>query len=107
MAPPEPDGDTEIGGPLPPHVAYLKRLVTVLAVVMIAGVLVLIGAVVIRLNATPLPLPERITLPDGTTAEAVTFGSDWIGVVTQDDRILIFDRISGDLRQTLTIDPPS
>ena len=103
MAAPEPDDD----GPLPPHVAYLKRLVTVLAVVMVAGVLVLIGAVVIRLNASPLPLPDSLTLPDGTTATAVTFGPDWIGVVTGDDRFLVYDRATGNLRQTLRIDPPS
>ena len=78
---------------------------TVLAVVMVAGVLVLIGAVVIRLNASPLPLPDSLTLPDGSTASAVTFGPDWIAVVTEGDSILIFDRATGDLRQMVDIDP--
>ena len=84
--------------------AYLKRLVTVLAVVMVAGVLVLIGAVVIRLNASPLPLPDGIALPEGVEATAVTFGSDFVAVVTADDLILIYDRATGALRQTLSID---
>ena len=84
--------------------AYLKRLVTVMAVVMTAGVIILITLLVIRLNADPLPLPDRITLPDGAQARSYSEGSDWLGVVTTDDRILIFDRASGALRQTITVD---
>jgi len=91
---------------LPPLVIYLKRLVTALAVVMIAGFLVLITLLVIRLNADPLPLPERITLPEGVQAYAFTQGVDWFGVVTNDDRILIYDRATGALRQTMRIEAP-
>lgn len=92
---------------LPPHLAYLKRLVTVLAVVMIAGFLVLIYTLVTRLNAAPsalpLTLPDQIALPAGVTAEAFTQGSDWFAVVTGDDRILIYDRATGALRQEVAI----
>lgn len=83
---------------------YLKRLVTTLAVVMIAGFLVLITLLVIRLNADPLPLPDRITLPEGVTAYSFTQGRDWFGVVTSDDQILIYDRATSTLRQTITLD---
>lgn len=75
-----------------------------LTVVMILGFLVLIGAFVIRLNASPIGLPATIDLPDGTTATAFTQGGDWIAIVTADDRILIYDRATAALRQTLTID---
>jgi len=71
---------------------------------MIAGFLVLIAALVIRLNADPLPLPERITLPDGAVPLSFTQGTDWIGVVTEDDRIFVFDRDTGALRQTIRFD---
>ncbi len=89
---------------LPAHITYLKRLVTALSVVMIAGFLVLIATLVIRLNADPLPLPDRITLPDGVSAIAFTQGTDWFAVTTDTDTILIYDRATSQLRQTVTIE---
>ena len=91
-------------GSLPPQLIFLKRLVTALGVVMIGGFLVLIAALVIRLNADPLPLPDRITLPPGITATAFTQGTDWFAVVTSDNRILIYDRTTSALRQDITIE---
>ncbi len=70
---------------------FLRRLVTTLTVVMIGGLVVVISLLVIRLSADRPSLPESITLPDGVTAEAVTFGTGWVAVVTQDQRILILD----------------
>ena len=92
-------------GPVEPaNLAFLRRLVTVLTVVMIAGVLTVIALLVTRLTRdTPL-LPSEITLPDGAEARAFTQGDDWYAVVTSDNRILIFDRLTGALRQTVTID---
>lgn len=52
----------------------------------------------------PLALPEQVTLPDGSTATAFTIGSDWFGIVTESDEILIYDRATGTLRQTITLD---
>ena len=75
-----------------------------LTVVMIAGFLVLIGAFVMRLNAGGAPLPDSVDLPEGATAAAFTQGTDWFAVVTTDDRILIYDRLTGRLRQTLDIE---
>ena len=91
-------------GSLPPQLIFLKRLVTTLGVVMIGGFLVLIAALVIRLNADPLPLPERISLPEGVTATAFTQGTDWFAVVTSDNRILIYDRTTSALRQEVAIE---
>jgi hypothetical protein len=87
-----------------PLVTYLKRLVTAMAIVMIAGFVVLIGTLVIRLNADPIPLPDRVTLPAGVSAVAFTQGTDWYAVVTDADTILIYDRGTGALTQTVSID---
>lgn len=76
-----------------------------MAVAMIGGFLVLVAAILVRLNAAPLPLPDSIALPDGAVATAFTQGSDWFAVVTDDDRILIYDRLTGALRQTVAIAP--
>lgn len=92
----------------PATLKFLARLVTVLTATMIVGVVVIVALLVIRFSgeerAQPLTLPDRITLPEGARAEAVTFGSDWLAVVTADDRILIYDRASGALRQSITVE---
>ena len=45
----------------------------------------------------------RVDGARGVEAEAVTLGRGWIAVVSQDNRILIFDRETGDLRQEVQI----
>lgn len=82
---------------------YLRRLVTVLTVTMVGGLIVLIALIVIRMQTPPLVLPEQLALPDGARALAFTQGRDWIAVVTEDDRILVYDRATGTLRQTVEI----
>ncbi len=77
---------------------------TVLTVVMILGFLVLIAALVMRLNADGPPLPDSIDLPEGAEAVAFTQGGDWYAVVTADDTILVYDRLTGQLRQTVALD---
>ena len=75
-----------------------------LTAVMIGGFLVLIVALVMRLSAGGPSLPDSVALPEGSEASAFTQGSDWFAVVTTDDRILIYDRLTGQLRQTLLIE---
>ncbi|WP_386627318.1 DUF6476 family protein [Sulfitobacter geojensis] len=87
----------------PANLRFLRRLVTVLTVVMIAGVIVVIGLLVTRLNRKAPALPDQITLPAGKTAHAFTQGADWYAIVTSDNEILIYDRLTGGLRQTLQI----
>ncbi len=89
---------------LPPHLRRLARLVTVLTIVMIVGFAVLIAALVLRLNATGPDLPDAVNLPDGARATAFTQGSDWFAVVTSDDRILIYDRLTARLRQEVAVE---
>lgn len=82
---------------------------TVLTATMILGVLAIVTLLVIRLQApvpAALPLPEVIALPEGATALAVTQARDWYAVVTDDERILIFDRVTGTLRQEVVIRSP-
>lgn len=83
----------------------LRRLVTTLMVVMILGVVVIVGLLVTRLSSDRSPaLPEHLALPEGAKAEAVTLGKGWIAVVTDDQRILIYDATTGALRQTVALD---
>lgn len=77
-----------------------------LTLTMIVGVITIVGVIVTRMpqamQRAPA-LPDSITLPDGTRATAFTQGSDWYAVVTADNQILIFDRATGTLRQTVTL----
>lgn len=89
---------------MPASLRFLRLLVTVLMVVMIAGIVIIVGLIWSRYSGPALPMPEAITLPAGTTATAFTRGEGWYAVVTKDSRILIFDADSGDLRQEIRIE---
>ena len=102
-SPQAPDGEQP-----PPHLRFLKILTTVLAGTMIVGRITIVALIVIRFPAahtTGPALPPGITLPADASAEAVTFGRGWVAVVTDQDRILIFDAKTGALRQTVAIVP--
>lgn len=75
---------------------------------MILGLITIIALIVIRfpaaMSARPA-LPEAVTLPEGTRAEAVTMGRGWIAVVTDTDEIVILDAKTGALRQRVAIEP--
>jgi hypothetical protein len=90
--------------PEPANLRFLRRLVTVLTGVMIGGLLLIIALVVIRFNDAAPDLPDVITLPDGARATAFTRGTGWYAVVTDADEILVFDRMTGQLRQRITIE---
>ena len=97
---------TDPSGPVPEpgNLRFLRVLVTTLMVVMIGGLLVIVGLFVIRFSSQSLALPDVINLPDGTKAETFTVGRTWYGVVTDEQTILIFDRATGALRQTITLE---
>ena len=96
----------------PAQLVFLRRLVTVLTITMIAGMVLITALFVIRFSsdrvptATQMALPDAITLPDGTLVTAFTQAPNWYAVVTAGDEILIFDRATGELRQILVIKPP-
>jgi Flp pilus assembly protein protease CpaA len=107
--PNSPETPTDAPDPaLPPSLRFLKWLVILLTLTMIGGVITVVGLLVTRMPqafSAPAPaLPEGFSLPEGAEAEAVTFGTGWIAVVTTDDRILIFGR-DGELRQEVVITP--
>jgi Flp pilus assembly protein protease CpaA len=93
---------------LPPSLRFLKWLVILLTLTMIGGVITVVGLLVTRMpqafSAAGPGLPEGFNLPAGSEAEAVTFGTNWIAVVTTDQRILVFTR-DGRLRQEVTLSP--
>ena len=76
-----------------------------LTAVMIGGVLVTFALIVIRLSDRTPTLPNQVELPDGARAQAVTIGNNWYAVVTDDNRILIFDKTTGRQRQEIIIEP--
>jgi hypothetical protein len=87
----------------PANLKFLRLLVTSLTAIMIVGVLVVIALLVTRLRDTGPQLPAEITLPDGARATAFTQGQGWYAVVTDDNRLLVFNRTSGALVQELAI----
>ena len=87
---------------LPPGLRFLRQLVTVLTVVMIVGVVLIAALLVIRLNQPILTIPDQITLPDGTVAVSYTQTQDWLAVVTDENKILIFD-LNGQLTQEVDV----
>jgi hypothetical protein len=87
----------------PANLRFLRRLVTVLTATMLVGVVVVVGLLVTRLSGKGPDLPEIIQMPDGKVAVAFTQGDTWFAIVTTDDEILIYNRIDGELRQTVQV----
>ena len=97
--------DTPEEQALPPSLRFLKALVITLTITMIVGVITVVGLLVTRMpNANAPALPATLQMPADTTAQAITMGTGWIGVVTTDNRILIFTP-NGAMRQELQIAP--
>lgn len=89
--------------PEPANLRFLRLLVTVLTGVMIAGVILIIALIVIRFRDPGPQVPADLSLPEDVAPQAVTFGTGWVAVVTDDERILIYDRVTGRLTQEVAI----
>ena len=87
----------------PPDAIFLRRLVTALTVVMMAGMIAIALVIVFRFPDPAPVLPETLELPAGSTISAVTQGKGWIAIVTDQQEILIYDMITGELAQTVQI----
>ena len=91
--------------PLPPeavpHLRYLRRLVTGLAVVLGGGMIAIVAILCIRLVPSAPVLPHDLPLPKGAQAAAVTVARDFTIVVTDAGEILLYDA-SGRLAQRIT-----
>jgi hypothetical protein len=98
---PEDEAPVALSGP----VRALQWLVIGLTASMMVGVIAVVAVIVTRFPtpATP-PLPSELVLPAGAEALSVAQGRDWVGIVTTDDRILIYDRATGALRQSVVLD---
>jgi len=103
--------ETPEGGPdpdLPPHLRQLRLLVTVLTVVMIAGVITITGLLVIRLSDSgPAPVlvsPDRFALPaDVGLVSYSILGAQT--VLIGDDRVVrVFDTDTGALVREIPLD---
>ena len=72
-------------------------------ITMILGVIAVVATLVTRMPGGAAPvLPNRLTLPAGEIATAVTMGQGWFAVVTASQNILIFDQ-DGKLLQTVPL----
>lgn len=89
---------------MPANLQFLRRLITVLTAVMIGGLVVVVALLVTRFYGDGPEMPDSITLPDGSEATAFTKGDTWYAVVTADNQILIFDALTGQLKQTIDIE---
>jgi Flp pilus assembly protein protease CpaA len=93
---------------LTPSLRFLKWLVIILTLTMIIGVITVVAVLVTRMqqgfDATPA-VPAALSLPEGSKPRAVTMGKGWIAVVTDQDRILIFNA-DGSLRQEVLLTAP-
>jgi len=87
----------------PTNIRFLRILVTTLTVTMIAGIIIVITLLVIKLQPSKIKIPQEITLPKGTKAISYSQGSDWIAIISSDDRIFIFDSVTGKIRKQIKI----
>ncbi len=79
---------------------------TILTVTMIGGFLTIVALFVMRFaEMNSVALPDEINLPEGAVATAFTRGEGWFAVVTAGDEILIYSRVTGNLRQRIRIEP--
>lgn len=93
------DSDWKEAAKAVPELRFLKMLVTGLTLVMGFGIVAIVALLWIRMGQPMLPeLPDSIALPEGATAEAVTFARDWIVVVTDGGEILLYTR-EGSLKE--------
>jgi hypothetical protein len=102
--------DMDQDPPLPGSLRVLKWLVILLTLSMIGGVITIVAVIVTRMPAalvgTP-DLPAALTLPEGLSAGAVTFGQGFVAVVANGadgQRILVYAP-DGRLRQDVAVGP--
>jgi hypothetical protein len=89
----------------PPELRFLKLLTGALALTMIAGIAAIVLLLALRLPGQPAPLalPKGLELPAGARPEALSFGRDWVVVLTDAGEALVYDRATGALRRRVAL----
>ena len=91
---------------LPRDLRFLKTLVTVLTVAMIAGVITITALLVIRLNTGAAPVtvaPGDFELPDGVGVVGFSVVNGQTVIVGDDGVIRVYDSSSRDLSREIPI----
>ena len=79
---------------------FLKWLVIVLMITMIGGVITIVALLVTRMpEGGAVVVPEAVVLPEGERAAAVTVAEGMLLVVTESQRLLVFDRMGTLIRE--------
>ncbi|MDE0112740.1 MAG: DUF6476 family protein [Albidovulum sp.] len=91
----------------PANLRVLRYLVTAMTIVFIVGFSIVVVLVYLQFvnarNGFESNFPDFIELPEGVEAQSFTRGNGWHAVVTQDDKILIFESASGKLTKSVDI----
>ena len=91
----------------PANLRILRYLVLAMTIVFIVGFSIVVVLVYLQFvkarNGFEGSFPDYIELPEGTKAQSFTKGRGWYAIVTQDDKILIFDSTSGELAKSVDI----
>lgn len=68
----------------------MRLLVTTLTATMMIGLVILVTLIVIRFKERQTTWPDAISIPSGVQAVSITSGKGWFGIVTDDQRLLIY-----------------
>lgn len=107
MEDPPKDDDTEGPGALPPDLRFLRRLVTVLTVVMIGGVITIVALLVIRLNAPATPVfvaPGDFAVPEAVGVTGIAVMGDLTVLTGTDGVIRVYDSATRALVREIPVD---
>ena len=86
-----------------PTIMFLKRLVTVLAGVMIIGFVIIVSLFILNFRTSKMPIPAKIELPSSVSPVAYTQTKNWYAIITDQDEILIYDK-AGNQIQKIKVD---
>ena len=91
----------------PTDLRILRYLVLAMTIIFIVGFTIIVTVVYLQFvkaqNGFKIDLPDIVELPEGARAQAFTQGRGWYAVVTQENKILVFDSKSGELTQSVDI----
>ena len=57
---------------------------------MIAGIIIIVALLAVKLRTESINFPQTVILPDGTKPIAFTQIKDWYSIITDADEVLIF-----------------